>query len=72
VVEVKRTPEQTESLLWFCERCHAPLHAVTMHVADIETELRAAIEQFDATVALRTCRQCGYVHPERPEVPHKP
>ena len=45
VVEIKRTPKQTEALLWFCERCHAQLHAVTMHVADIETELKAAIEQ---------------------------
>jgi 3-hydroxyanthranilate 3,4-dioxygenase len=72
VVEVKRPPEQTEALLWFCECCHAQLHAVTMHVADIETELKAAIEQFDATVELRTCRHCGYVQPEKPEVPQKP
>jgi 3-hydroxyanthranilate 3,4-dioxygenase len=72
VVEIKRTPDQTEALLWFCERCHAQLHAVTMHVADIETELKAAIEQFDATVELRTCRQCGDVQPEKPEVPRKP
>jgi 3-hydroxyanthranilate 3,4-dioxygenase len=34
VVEIKRTLEQTESLRWFCERCHALLHDVTMHVAD--------------------------------------
>jgi 3-hydroxyanthranilate 3,4-dioxygenase len=72
VVEIKRTAEQTEALLWFCERCHAQVHAVTMHVADIEQELKAAIEQFDATVELRTCPQCGYVQPEKPEVPQKP
>jgi 3-hydroxyanthranilate 3,4-dioxygenase len=69
VIEVKRTPEQTESLRWWCERCHGPLHEVTMHVADIETELKAAIEQFDAAVELRTCRQCGDVQPGKPEVP---
>ncbi|HEV3346267.1 MAG TPA: 3-hydroxyanthranilate 3,4-dioxygenase, partial [Methylomirabilota bacterium] len=39
VIEVKRRPEQTESLLWFCERCDRLLHQVTMHVADIEGEL---------------------------------
>ena len=72
VVEVKRRPDQTESLLWYCDRCDAKLHEVTMHVADIEKELRAAIEQFDASPALRTCRSCGHVQPERPPVPRTP
>ena len=64
VVEIKRRPEQTESLLWFCERCDAPLHEVTLHVADIERDLKAAIEHFDGSVALRTCRTCGHVQPD--------
>jgi 3-hydroxyanthranilate 3,4-dioxygenase len=66
VVEVKRTPAQTESLLWFCERCDGLLHEVTMHVADIERQLRAAIEEFDGRVDLRTCGTCGHLQPERP------
>jgi 3-hydroxyanthranilate 3,4-dioxygenase len=65
VIEVKRRPEQTESLHWFCDRCDRLLHQVTMHVADIERELKAAIEHFDASLALRTCRGCGHVHPDR-------
>jgi 3-hydroxyanthranilate 3,4-dioxygenase len=69
VVEIKRTPNQTESLLWFCDCCNAQLHEVTMHVADIEVELKAAIEGFDASVELRTCRQCGLVQSEKPAVP---
>jgi hypothetical protein len=36
-----------------------------MHVADIEQELKAAIERFDASLALRTCPGCGHVHPDR-------
>jgi 3-hydroxyanthranilate 3,4-dioxygenase len=72
VVEVKRRLDQTESLLWYCDRCAAQLHAVTMHVADIETELKAAIERFDASKELRTCRKCGHVQPERPPVPRAP
>lgn len=72
VVEIKRTPEQTESLLWYCDRCDALLHEVTMHVADIEKELRAAIEAFDASLDLRTCRRCRYVQPERPPAPQRP
>ncbi|MEA2639136.1 MAG: 3-hydroxyanthranilate 3,4-dioxygenase [Chloroflexota bacterium] len=63
VIEIKRRPDQTESLLWICEQCNARLHEVTMHVANIETELKLAIEQFNASAALRTCQVCGYVQP---------
>ena len=72
VVEVKRTPAQTESLRWYCDQCDALLHDVTMHVADIEGELKAAIEAFDASPALRTCRRCGHVQPDRAPVPAAP
>jgi 3-hydroxyanthranilate 3,4-dioxygenase len=72
VVEIKRQPHQTESLRWFCDRCDAVVHEVTMHVADIERELRAAIERFDASPELRRCRQCGHVQPEKPPAPQTP
>lgn len=69
VVEIKRAPSESESLRWYCDRCDAHLHEVTMHVADIEKELKAAIEAFDASADLRTCRRCGFVQPERPPEP---
>lgn len=72
VIEIKRKPSETESLLWFCDRCDARLHEVTMHVADIEKELKTAIENFDASVDLRTCKRCGHVQPEKPPVPRNP
>jgi 3-hydroxyanthranilate 3,4-dioxygenase len=69
VIEIRRQSPQTESLVWFCDRCDAELHRVTMHVADIEKELKTAIERFDASVALRTCKACGHVQPERAPAP---
>jgi len=72
VIEIKRRPDETESLRWYCERCDALLHDVTMHVADIEKELKRAIEAFDASVTLRTCRACGHVQPDRAPVPVAP
>jgi 3-hydroxyanthranilate 3,4-dioxygenase len=72
VVEIKRAPKERESLVWYCDRCDARLHEVTMHVADIERELKSAIDAFDASVDLRTCRRCGYVQPERAPVPAAP
>jgi 3-hydroxyanthranilate 3,4-dioxygenase len=72
VIEVKRAPTQTESLVWLCDTCDAKLHEVTMHVADIEKELKRAIEDFDARVDLRTCTRCGHVQPEHPPIPVRP
>jgi 3-hydroxyanthranilate 3,4-dioxygenase len=72
VIEIKRAPAQTESLVWFCDRCDAKLHEVTMHVADIEKELKTAIEGFDTSVELRTCRSCGHVQPDRAPAPERP
>ncbi len=72
VVEVKRKPQETESLVWFCDRCNARLHTATMHVADIETELKAAIERFDTSLDLRTCRACGHIQPDKAPVPPEP
>src|SRR5262245_27867366 len=69
VIEIKRGASDRESLLWYCERCNAELHRVTMSAMDVERDLRAAIESFDASVELRTCRGCGHVQPEQAPVP---
>jgi 3-hydroxyanthranilate 3,4-dioxygenase len=64
VVGVTYTVEHTKSLRWCCDRCHAPLHEVTRHVADLERELKAAIEHCDTSVELCLCRQYGEMQPE--------
>jgi 3-hydroxyanthranilate 3,4-dioxygenase len=72
VIEIKRGAQDTESLLWYCDRCNAELHRVTMSAMDIERDLRAAIETFDGDEALRTCRKCGHVQPKHAPVPTPP
>jgi 3-hydroxyanthranilate 3,4-dioxygenase len=72
VVEIKRGPADRESLLWLCERCGHELHRLTMSAMDIERDLRAAIEAFDGSVALRTCRSCGHVQPDEAPLPVPP
>src|SRR5262245_9931381 len=72
VVEIKRTAEQRESLVWLCDRCDAPVHEVTMQAADIETDLKRAIERFDTNPALRRCPACGHVQPDHPPAPQPP
>jgi 3-hydroxyanthranilate 3,4-dioxygenase len=61
VIERKRRPEEMDRLAWFCERCEAKLHEVSFSCQNIEVELRAAIETFNASLALRTCGACGAV-----------
>ena len=69
VVERKRTADETEDLLWYCEGCGSELHKVSMKVADIEVQLAQAIRSFDSSVKLRTCRRCGRTMPEQAAEP---
>ena len=63
VIERKRRADELDGLVWFCERCNAKLHHVTFACANIETELRAAIQTFNRSEALRTCQACGAMLP---------
>jgi 3-hydroxyanthranilate 3,4-dioxygenase len=72
VIEIKRGAGDQESLLWFCERCDHEIHRVTMSAMDIERDLRAAIEAFDGSLTLRTCRRCGHVQPAEAPLPAPP
>jgi len=59
VIERKRRSDELDRLAWFCERCGAKLHEATFSCANIEVELREVIQTFNASRALRTCRDCG-------------
>ena len=63
VIERKRRPDELDRLAWFCEQCGAKLHEVTFSCANIEVELREAIQAFNANAQLRTCGACGAVLP---------
>jgi 3-hydroxyanthranilate 3,4-dioxygenase len=61
VIERKRRPDELDRLAWFCERCERKLHEISFSCQNIEVELKAAIETFNASEALRTCTACGAV-----------
>ncbi len=63
VVERVRPPGTPDGFEWFCPQCNALLHRVEVHVRDIVTDLPPLFDRFYASPALRTCRQCGAVHP---------
>jgi len=66
VIERKRRPDELDGLAWFCERCNGKLHEVRFSCENIETQLKAAIQTFNASEALRTCKACGAVLPVPP------
>jgi 3-hydroxyanthranilate 3,4-dioxygenase len=63
VVERRRTPEELDGFMWFCERCGNKLHEEFLHVADIVTDLPPVFARFDASESARTCGQCDWVMP---------
>lgn len=63
VIERPRAADELDQLRWYCECCSEVLHEVSFHVRDIETELRAALEDFNADEERRTCPSCGCVLP---------
>ena len=63
VVERARAPGVRDGFEWYCEGCHARLHRVEVQVGDIVRDLPPLFAAFNESIALRTCRACGAVHP---------
>ena len=64
VIERKRRADETESFLWFCERCDALVLARDVTQADAGAQVRRIYEAFNADPALRRCKACGFVFAE--------
>jgi 3-hydroxyanthranilate 3,4-dioxygenase len=65
VIERYRKPGEMDKLMWYCDHCHAKLHEASFALQDIGTQIKAAIQEFMADEALRTCGSCGTVMEQR-------
>jgi 3-hydroxyanthranilate 3,4-dioxygenase len=63
VVEQPRAHTADHHLRWFCPSCGAVLHDVAFQPVDLGKQIKAMLGEFNASEALRTCKQCGKVHP---------
>ncbi len=63
VIERKRLPGERDGLLWYCERCNAPLYSEFFVLEDIETQFGAVFDRFYGSRGHRTCRGCGHLNP---------
>lgn len=58
-----------DAFQWYCDDCGAVVHRVEVQLKSIVADLPPLFEAFYASEALRTCGQCGAVHPGRATVP---
>ncbi len=61
VVELKRTKEERDGLLWFCDNCNEKLHESYFELTNIEKDFLPRFKEFYTTEKLRTCKKCGTV-----------
>jgi 3-hydroxyanthranilate 3,4-dioxygenase len=61
VVEVPHFARGTHHLRWYCKKCNNLLHDAAFEPKDLGKQIKAMIEEFNADLALRTCKKCGTV-----------
>src|SRR5688572_29264907 len=61
VMERKRREGEEDGLMWFCEKCNAPLFEKKFKLTNIMTQFQETFAQFYGSVDLRTCKKCGAV-----------
>ena len=59
VIECKRTNNEQDGLMWFCENCNNKLHEYKFPLTDIEKDFLPRFREFYRSETLRTCNQCG-------------
>ena len=63
VIERKRTAQERDGLMWFCQQCHHKLYEEYFVLENIETQFPVVFEHFFSSIEHRTCDRCGAVHP---------
>jgi 3-hydroxyanthranilate 3,4-dioxygenase len=63
VIERVREEGTLEKFRWYCANCDAVVHEVEVQVRDIVEDLPPLFNAFYESAELRTCPQCGTLHP---------
>ena len=66
VIERKRTPDEKEDFVWFCEKCDEKVLCRMVVQEDVAGQVKNIYEAFNADAGMRTCKSCGYVFPTTP------
>lgn len=65
VIERIREEGTLEKFQWYCQECDHLVHEVELQVRDIVQDLPPVFTAFREDEKLRTCPNCGAVHPAR-------
>lgn len=66
VLEQDRPEGVLDQMRWYCKNCKEICHNASFYCTDLGTQVKAAIDEFDASLELRTCKHCGTVNQSRP------
>lgn len=58
VLEQRRPEGSMDRMRWYCDKCGETVHEASFHCTDLGTQIKAAVEAFQASVEARTCRNC--------------
>jgi 3-hydroxyanthranilate 3,4-dioxygenase len=61
VIECKRTKQEQDGLIWFCDKCNHKLHESYFELENIEKDFIPRFRNFYNSEELRTCPSCGEV-----------
>ncbi len=61
VIERKRSPEELDRFVWFCEKCNTQLYETTVRFDEPSDAVKQAYEAMKTEIKLRTCPQCGQI-----------
>jgi 3-hydroxyanthranilate 3,4-dioxygenase len=61
VIELKRTKEERDGLMWFCDNCNSKLHDSYFHLTNIEKDFLPRFKEYYASEEMRTCKNCGTI-----------
>ncbi len=68
VIERTRRPAEQDSLAWYCSSCGAELFRRSFRLRNIETEIKAILDEFASDDAHRRCERCGHVLEQATEI----
>jgi len=61
VVELKRSPENKDGLMWFCDNCNNKLHESYFDLKNVEKDFFPRFKEYYNTETYRTCSNCGQI-----------
>lgn len=61
VIECKRSVQERDGLMWFCDNCNEKLHDTYFHLTNVEKDFQPRFKEFYSSEESRTCVSCKSV-----------